>query len=248
MEIGFGYRNQTTMKKNPKANLENYRKLFFQLGLVLVLFVVYVSINHKSYAKVEELGPANVQIEAMQQDQLFEIEKIKPETPKEKPKTTEIIKKVPDEVEIPESIVEPTDPEEIIDLDDIKEYEEDEEVEENVPFILIENAPIFPGCKSKKQEQIKACFAKKIQKHIARKFNGNLASELGLAPGVKRIHVMFTIDDKGKIVNVQARAPHNSLKKEAIRVINLLPEMTPGSQRGTPVKVQYSLPIVFKVE
>ena len=75
-----------------------------------------------------------------------------------------------------------------------------------------------------------------------------MATELGLAPGIKRISVMFKIDNTGNIVDVQARAPHIKLQQEAVRVVNLLPTMEPGKQRGNPVAVKYALPIVFKVQ
>ena len=59
---------------------------------------------------------------------------------------------------------------------------------------------------------------------------------------------MFKIDKTGAITDVMARAPHNRLRDEAIRVVKSLPHMTPGKQRGRPVGVKYSLPIAFKVE
>ena len=95
---------------------------------------------------------------------------------------------------------------------------------------------------------MKACFTSKIRKFVGKNFNSGLATELGLAPGVKKIFVMFKIDKTGEIVSVEARAPHKKLQKEAIRVVELLPKMKPGKQRGNPVKVSYALPIVFKVE
>ena len=55
-------------------------------------------------------------------------------------------------------------------------------------------------------------------------------------------------DKNGSITDINARAPHKKLQDEAIRVINLLPKMIPGRQRGRPVGVKYGLPIVFKVE
>ena len=61
-------------------------------------------------------------------------------------------------------------------------------------------------------------------------------------------NVSGKIDSKGKIVGVQARAPHPRLQKEAERVVNMLPSMTPGKQRGKAVGVLYSLPIVFQVQ
>ena len=65
---------------------------------------------------------------------------------------------------------------------------------------------------------------------------------------IQRIFVIFKIDKKGNIVNIEARAPHKKLKEEAIRVVKLLPKMMPGRQRGKPVGVKYGLPIVFKVD
>uniref|UniRef100_UPI003567A909 energy transducer TonB n=1 Tax=Lutibacter sp. TaxID=1925666 RepID=UPI003567A909 len=106
---------------------------------------------------------------------------------------------------------------------------------------------IFPGCKGSKA-QLKECLQEKITQHVNRKFNSELASDLGLTPGVKRIFVMFKIDKTGNITDVQARAPHKRLQDEAIRVVESLPKMIPGKQRGRPVGVKYSLPIAFKVE
>ena len=75
-----------------------------------------------------------------------------------------------------------------------------------------------------------------------------LANELGLTPGKQRINVMFKIDKTGNITDIQARAPHKRLEAEAIRVVSLLPQMTPGKQRGRAVPVKYSLPITFLVQ
>jgi protein TonB len=118
---------------------------------------------------------------------------------------------------------------------------------EDVPFAIIEDVPVYPGCKGSKAE-LRACLQDEITKHVNRKFNADLASDLGLAPGVKRIFVMFKIDKSGNITDVMARAPHKRLQEEAIRVVQSLPKMTPGKQRGRPVGVKYSLPIAFKVE
>ena len=59
---------------------------------------------------------------------------------------------------------------------------------------------------------------------------------------------MFKIDKEGNIIDIKARAKHPNLEKEAIRVISLLPKLIkPGYQRGKPVIVPYSLPIIFNV-
>ena len=56
------------------------------------------------------------------------------------------------------------------------------------------------------------------------------------------------IDKKGNVTGVRSRAPHPRLEKEAARVINMLPKMKPGRQRGKAVVVPYSLPITFQVQ
>ena len=220
-----------------------------QLGLVLALLVVYLAIEKKTYDRViEDLGPVVLNME--DEEQTIEIEQIKPPQPKTPPPPTpDKIEVVEDEVEVEETVIESTetDETEAIEVEEIIEVDEEEDVMEDVPFAIIEDVPVYPGCKGSKAE-LRDCLQENITKHVNRKFNSELASDLGLSPGVKRIFVMFKIDKSGNITDVQARAPHVRLQEEAIRVVNLLPKMTPGKQRGRPVGVKYSLPIAFKVE
>ncbi len=237
------------VKKNPKANLENYSKLFFMLGLVLALLVVYLAIEKKTYDRViDDLGAAVYNIQ--DDEQTVEIEKIEQPKPKPKPAPKpDKIEVVKDEEKVEETIIESTEvtEEEAVEVEEVEEVEEEEEVIEDVPFAIIEDVPVFPGCKGNKAK-LKKCMEKSIQKHINRKFNTDLAGELGLSPGIKRIFVLFKIDKTGNIADIQVRAPHKRLKQEAIRVIKKLPKMKPGRQRGKPVGVKYQLPITFKVE
>jgi protein TonB len=237
------------IKKNPKANLENYSKLFMQLGLVLALLVVYLAIEKKTYDRViADLGLATYNIE--DDEQIVEIEQVKPpEQQAPPPPTPDKIEVVEDEKEVEETIIESTETneKEAVQVKQIVEVDEEEEFMEDVPFAIIEDVPVFPGCKGSKA-QLKECLQEKITQHVNRKFNSELASDLGLTPGIKRIFVMFKIDKTGNITDVQARAPHKRLQDEAIRVVESLPKMIPGKQRGRPVGVKYSLPIAFKVE
>ena len=88
--------------------------------------------------------------------------------------------------------------------------------------------------------------SEKITKLIQRKFNSDLASDLGLS-GVQRISVEFKIDKTGTVTNIKTRAPHPKLEKEAKRVINKIPEMKPGRQHDKAIGVIYQLPITFRV-
>ena len=122
-----------------------------------------------------------------------------------------------------------------------------EEITEDVPFAVIENVPVFPGCKGTRKEK-SDCLNSSIKKSVITNFNTNLSKGLNLSTGKKKIWVTFRIDESGNVTNINARAPHPILKKEAIRVASLLPKMIPGKQRGKAVGMKYTLPISFNVE
>ena len=234
------------IKKNPKSNLENYSKIFMQIGLVLALFITYAAIEKKTYDRnIGDLGSANITAEMEEETVITErIEPVKPKTPP--PPAPEKIEIVEDEKEVEETIIESTETDET-EAVEIVEVEEVEEVIEDVSFMIIEDVPVFPGCKGNK-DQLKKCFSKKVQKHFSRKFDADLPNELGLSAGRKRVFIGFKIDKTGNIVNVNARAPHPKIKSEVIKVMKQLPRMKPGKQRGKPVGVKYSIPFTLIVE
>ena len=237
------------IKKNPKSNLENYSKLFMQIGLVLALFITYAAIEKKTYDRnIGDLGSANMTAEMEEETVITEVkEPVKPKTPP--PPAPEKIEIVEDEKEVEETVIESTetDENEAVEIEEIVEVEEVEEVIEDVSFMIIEDVPVFPGCKGSKSE-LKACFSKKVQKHFSRKFNTDLPNELGLSSGRKRVFIGFKIDKQGNVVNINARAPHPKIKSEVIKVMKQLPKMKPGRQRGKPVGVKYSIPFTLLVE
>ncbi len=234
------------IKKNPKSNLENYSKLFMQLGLVLALFVTYVSIEKKTYDReYDVLGTASMNAEDEEDTPITERpEPVIPKAPP--PPAPEKIEVVEDEEEVVETVIESTETDETEEII-IEEVEEVEEVIEDVSFMIIEDVPVFPGCKGDKAA-LKKCFSQKVQKHFSRKFDAELPNELGLPSGRKRVFIGFKIDKNGNVVNIQARAPHPKIKKEVIKVMKLLPKMKPGKQRGVPVGVKYSIPFTLIVE
>jgi len=161
------------------------------------------------------------------------------------PPPLEVIEVIEDEEEIEETVIKSTETnqDEEIGIEDLVIEEAEEDVE--VPFFLVENVPILPGCETAKDKR--KCMSENIAKFVNRKFNADLAGDLGLS-GKLRITTIFKIDKNGNVVGVRARAPHPRLEKEATRVINLLPDMKPGKQRGEAVIVSYSLPIIFQVQ
>lgn len=223
-------------KKNSRSNLENFSKLFMLMGLVLALLVAYGAIEFKtkeSTAVADNTNNRKVVAEEDIPETEQKLEEIKPQDLPPPPPVLEEIRVVDDKKNIVETVVESTETNEKqkVVIHEIKEVAVEEEVVEDVPFNIIEDVPVYPGCKGSKEE-LKQCFSDKVQKLVNDKFNMDLAQELGLAPGKQRINVMFKIDKTGNITDVQARAPHKRLEAEAIRVVNLLPQMTPGDRKS----------------
>ena len=234
-------------KKNPKVDIGKNSSLYFTLGMALMMFLSYSTVNYKVYDK-SLLNLDRVNMDALDEEEVPITEQVQPPPPPPPPPPApEVIEIVEDEEEVEETIIESTetDQEEEIDIEDLDVEEVEEDVE--VPFAVIENVPVFPGCERGNNAKKRKCMSEKIAKFVQRKFNTDLAGDLGLS-GRQRISVIFRIDRSGNVTGVRARAPHPRLEKEAQRVINLLPKMKPGKQRGKAVIVPYSLPIIFQVQ
>ncbi|NVK52959.1 MAG: energy transducer TonB [Flavobacteriaceae bacterium] len=122
-----------------------------------------------------------------------------------------------------------------------------ETTQNDVPYAIIEEVPVFPGCSGTRRQKVD-CLNQKIRSFTVKNFNKELTKTLNLSKGRKKIWVTFRIDKNGNIGDVEAKAPHVKLKEEAIRIAKLLPKMEPGRQRGEAVGVKYTLPISFVVE
>jgi protein TonB len=231
-------------KKNPDKDLSKKSLLFFQIGLAFMLLVSWQAIEWKTYDK-DDIDVGVVDLDMLEEEDVPITEmQNQPPPPPPPPPAPEIIEVVEDDSEVEEEVIESTETTEM-EIVEVEEVEEVEEVIEDVPFALIQQVPIFPGCENAKDQ--KACMNEKINKFVNKKFDTGLGNELGLS-GRNRVSVQFKIDRNGDIVNVRARGPHPRLEQEAIRVIKALPKMIPGEQRGQKVGVLYGLPINFVVQ
>ena len=236
-------------KKNPKADLNRDSGLFFVIGLTLVLFFVWRALEYKSYdTSFNEVVIAHT----LEPDDLEEVpitEQLNLPPPPIPPSAPTIIEVVEDTEEIEETIIQSTETDQEAEVDapiSVDEVEV-EEVEEDVtvPFSVIETIPIFPGCEQGTDEEKRICFQKKVQEHVINNFRyPDIAFELETQG---RVYVQFIIDTNGQVTNIRTRGPDKLLEKEARRIIALLPQMTPGKQRGRAVKVPYSIPVTFKI-
>lgn len=168
------------------------------------------------------------------------------------PPAPEVIEVIEDVKEIEETVIQSTETNleekmpDIVEVAEITYREEEEEIEE-VPFMVVEQIPTYPGCEGLKSKQDqKNCMSQKIEAHVKKEFNTRISEELGLT-GLNKIFVIFKINEKGEVADIRTRAPNKRLEEEALRVVKLLPKMIPGRQRDKPVSVQYSLPIMYEI-
>ena len=231
-------------KKNPKADINRNSGLYFAIGLAFTMFVVWRALEWKKYDEV-----INYDIALNVEDQLDEevplTEQIKTPPPPPPPAAPEVIEVVEDEEEVEETVIESTETsqeEEVIEIEEVEVEEIDEDI--SVPFAVIEDVPVFPGCEGASDK--KSCFQEQMQKHIRKHFRyPEIAQEMGVQG---RVNVMFVIQRDGSIGGIRMRGPDKNLEAEALRIIELLPDMTPGKQRGRPVKVPFSIPITFRLQ
>lgn len=238
-------------KKNPELEIGRNSSLYFAIGLNIMLFLTWQALEFKTFDKdIFAVEVLEVEEELEEEIPLLSITPPPPPAP---PPTVvqETITIVEDIEEIEETIIESTEAnqsealeERIVEVSDVAVEEVEEEVE--VPFAAIEDVPIYPGCEGLSRAEMKDCFQKKVQAHVVKNFKyPEVAVDLGIQG---RVSVLFVIDANGYTTRIRSRGPDKSLEKEAERIISLLPQMTPGKQRGKAVKVSYAIPIFFKLE
>ena len=212
-----------------------------------MLFVSWRLIELKTYEK-DKFDYESILVEQDEEEEIPLTEQIKtppppPPSPVQAPTEIEIVE---DEEEVEETIIESTetDRDEIIEVEDVVIEEEEEIID--VPFAVIEDVPVFPGCEDVEKNQLRNCFQEQMNKHIKRNFrHPEITQEMGIQG---RVFVNFIISEDGSITNIRMRGPDKNLEGEAKRIISLLPNMTPGKQRGRPVRVPFSIPIVFRLQ
>ena len=234
-------------KKNEKADLTKNSSLYFIIGLSLILLISWQAIEWKTYDK-SLYGYEALDVEDDDDEEIPITEQLKtpPPPPPPPPPAPEIIEVVEDEEEVEETVIESTETneDEIIEVEEVEIEEEFEDVD--VPFAVIEDVPIFPGCEKVAKSERRNCFQEQMNKHIRKNFRyPEIAQEMGIQG---RVYVNFIISKDGSISNIRMRGPDKNLEAEAQRIISKLPTMTPGKQRGRAVRVPFSIPITFRLQ
>ena len=243
------------VKKNPNVDPKRNSSLYFLVGLTAVLMLTYVSIELKSEDPRVEVEKLEIADNMMGEDEeviltMPPVQKLPPPPPP----APEVIQIVDNKQVIEDKKIETTEVDENkpVVVNTASSYGEEggtaEEIDEEVPFAVIEDVPVFPGCEGVAKNKRLDCFMEQMAKHIKK---NQQYPERAMEDGIQgRVSVLFVIDKDGGISNVQVRGPKGGelLEKEAKRVIEKLPKFKPGMQRGKPVKVKYSQPITFKLQ
>lgn len=228
------------IKKSPKANLENKKLLFTEIGLIVSLLIVLGAFEWStSEASVSVLEDETAIVIEEEQVPITQEEQLPPpEVPKE-PVMSDVIDIVDDDIKVEDNFLLSTEDDNTLGVE-IKDYvvgtqEEEEIVEEEIPFAVVEKKPTFQ---------------KKDANHFTKWVYGKIQyPEIAKENGVSgRVTLQFTIDVDGSVKNVKVlRGVDSSLDKEAVRVVSMSPKWEPGMQRNKPVKVKYTFPIVFQL-
>ena len=159
----------------------------------------------------------------------------KPPPPPKPPQQTSVIEIVEDDVEIDDDIEIDVEADQETEVQDYVPVEEPEEEEEETQiFQVVETMPTFPGGD--------AARIKYLQNNLK---YPTMARESGIQG---KVFVTFVVEKDGSITDVKVlRGIGGGCDEEAVRVIKNMPKWKPGKQRGKPVRVQFNMPIVFKL-
>ena len=117
---------------------------------------------------------------------------------------------------------------------DTSYVEAKKETETDKVYQVVEKMPEFPGGKQRLLDWV----MKNIQYPVE-------AREMGIEG---RVIVQFVVNKSGKAVEpVVVHSLHHLLDDEVIRLIESMPTWKPGKEKGVPVRVQYTMPINFRL-
>ena len=227
-------------KKSAKANLENKKLLFTEIGLIIALVVVYIAFDWSTSDK--QVSVFEETAEVVEAEEMIPITQ---ETPPPPPTAAPKIPILSDQIDIVDDEIQ-VDDNLFMNLEDdasmgveIMDYVEtvEEEVveEEAIPFQFVEEKPSFMGGDAN-------AFSKWVNERLV---YPEIAKENGVSG---RVTLQFTVNTDGTVSNIKVlRGVDPSLDKEAVRVVSMSPKWTPGKQRDRAVKVTYTFPVIFQL-
>lgn len=225
-------------KKSEKANLENKKALFIEIGLIIALLVCLGAMEWTSGQK-KDSAFAGMTEEAIEEEQIPVTEETPPEEmPPPEVTVTDLFEIVEDDVVIDNEVKfedDETSEDKVVEIYAPVLQAEEEEVEEEI-FVIVEDMPKFKGGDINK-------FREWVQKRVR---YPELAAENGIQG---RVFITFVVETNGNVSNVTiSRSVDQLLDEAAKEAVMASPKWEPGMQRGRPVRVRYSIPIIFQLQ
>lgn len=224
--------------KSSRADLEDKRFIFIEIGMIIALIIVFISFKIKSPERNHKISEVSSFI-SIPEEMVPITEQIKKPTPPPPSKRAIIIKVVDDDIIVEEDIIidaeanQETEVEEYIPYEAL-EMEEEEYIAEEPIFIIVESMPAFPGGMDE--------LIKYLQNNLKYPV---LAKELGIQG---KVFVSFVIEKDGSVSDIiLLRGIGGGCDEEAIRVIKNMPKWIAGKQRNIPVRVRFTLPVSFRL-
>ena len=226
------------IKKTEKANLENKKLLFIEIGLVISLAITFFAFEWTS--KETKVSTLEDTTEVLIEEEIIPITQETPPPPPAAPKIpvlSDQIDIVDDEIEIEDDMFMNLEDDASLGVEIMDYVEVEEEVveEEAIPFQLVEEKPSFQGGDANQ-------FSKWVNQRL-------VYPEIAKENGVQgRVTLQFTVEKDGTVTKVKVlRGVDPSLDKEAVRVVSMSPKWKPGKQRDRAVPVTYTFPVIFQL-
>lgn len=227
------------VKKSPKADLENKKTLFLQIGLVIALVLCLLAFNWTTGQKDDSLFDGMTE-QAIEEEQIPVTEEIPPEqAPPPDVTVTDLFEIVQDDVVLTTEVSfddDETTEDKVVEIYAPVSLQAEEEATEEEVFVIVEDMPKFKGGDINR-------FREWVQKRVR---YPEIASENGIQG---RVYVTFVVETSGLVSNVSITRSVDALLDDAAKeAVEASPKWEPGMQRGRPVRVRYSIPIIFQIE
>lgn len=243
------------VKKNPNVDPKRNSTLYFQIGLAAVLLLTYVGIELKTEDPRAEKVELIIDETFVEDDAAIITMPPAQRLPPPPPPAPVEIKIVDNKVKIEETKIEKVEDNQQTQQQETKaasaygdEGSTGEDIPDELPFSVIEQVPLFPGCEKEPKDRQMACFEEQLKKHINKNFT---YPERALDDQIQgKVNVEYLIGTDGKVTVLRVKGPKGTelLEKEAKRIIEKLPQLKPGMQRKKPVRMKHIVPITFKIQ
>ena len=231
------------IKNSSKADLDGRRVQGFLMGLILVLTLLFVSLEYDYTADGSDYDfdaleniVKELDLQALKEEERIPLIK---EQVAEIPQSADKLNVVEEEpqVELKDEIAPPEEDVELKTVDEVEDPEQPTAVDMELNplnFRVVEELPEFPGG------------ATELMKWLTKNLRYPVAAQQRKAQG--KVVAQFIVNADGSVSDIELVTHVDpSLDREALRVLEMMPQWKAGKQDSKPCRTQVCIPIVFKL-